>query len=260
MSSTRPPQDVLLRPSATSRHPSADGTDWTGTWVGVGFAEQLAEVGAVLPATIGHHGAHVRRTDDGLAAAINARPFGGCMSIPVHCGSTRNVRCPQVSCAFSEDGGVLDGTNDPTGAARAGFVGDGRRTVALPLAQWGSVMFVIVTMTDPPPLPIPADVNLDDGRVVAIGQLQAPANWLVSPMRAASLAAAGLAADLGPSCVDVDVTAVAPNVAVVRRGSATLAVLSRPSGSTRSALVWALSTSDGPCAIDPRSVGRLLSS
>lgn len=101
-------RDLLLTPVSSARHPSADITDWTGTWVCVGLAEQLTEVGAILPATIGQHAAHVRLTEAGPVAALNARPFGGCLSVPVHCGSTRNVRCPHRACAFSEDGPVLD--------------------------------------------------------------------------------------------------------------------------------------------------------
>ena len=55
----------------------------------------------------------------------------------------------KLACAFSEDGGVLDDTTDPTGAGRLGFVGDGRRIVELPLAQWGPLIFVNVTITEP---------------------------------------------------------------------------------------------------------------
>jgi hypothetical protein len=233
MNSTAAQQNLLLQPSSTAQHPSAETADWTGTWVCVGFATQVGEVGAVLPATIGYHAAHVRRTDDGLIAAINARPFGGCVSIPVHCGSTQNVRCPQRACAFSEDGGILDSTTDPTGAARAGFIGDGRRTaVTLPLAQWGPLLFVNVTMATPPPLPIADESHLDELEAVTIGQRLVSGNWLDTPPRAASAVAEALR--------DAEVTTIAPNLALVRHGHDTLAVLSRPAGHTRSTLVWAL--------------------
>jgi len=226
--------NLLLRPASTGQHPAAETADWTGTWVCVGLAEQLSEVGAVLPATVGYHGAHVRRTEDGLMAAINARPFGGCVSIPVHCGSTRNVRCPHLACAFSEDGDVLDSRTDPSGASRAQFLGDGRRTVRLPLAQWGSLLFVNVTMTEPPPLPIAVTPAPDDSEVVATGLRLVPGNWLDTPLRAASAIAGTLDGDR--TCV----TAVAPNLALVHYGTDTFVVLSRPAGHTRSTLVWAL--------------------
>jgi len=181
MNSTVAQGNLLLTPTSTGHHPSAETTDWTGTWVCLGLAEQLADVGAVLPATIGYHATHVRRTEDGLVAAINARPFGGCVSVPVHCGSTQNVRCPQLACAFSEDGGVLDSRTDPSGASRAHFLGDGRRTVRLPLAQWGPLLFVNVTMTEPPPLPIADTPSPDDSEVVATGLRLVPGNWLGTP-------------------------------------------------------------------------------
>jgi hypothetical protein len=241
-----PHRNLLLHSTATARHPSADATDWSGTWICVGLTGQLTQVGAVLPATIGTHGAHVRRTEDGLTAAINARPFGGCVSIPVHCGSTRNVRCPQLSCAFSEDGGVLDDTTDPTGAGRRGFVGDGRRTVRLPLAQWGPLIFVNVTMTEPPPLPVEDPASLAENLVVATGQRLVSGNWLDTPTRSA----VAIAESLGAAGPDAD--APAPNLAVVRAGPDTIAVFSRPAGHTRSTVVWAVIASrNGPLTAPP---------
>ncbi|MET0897539.1 MAG: hypothetical protein ABWY45_06470 [Mycobacterium sp.] len=247
--------NLLLSPTSTGRHPAADTSDWTGIWVCVGLVEQLTEVGAVLPATIGYHGAHVRRTEDGLLAAINARPFGGCVSIPVHCGSTRNVRCPQLACAFSEDGGVLDSRTDPGGTARVGFLGDGRRTVTLPLAQWGSLLFVNVTMARPPSLPIAETPALDDSQVVATGRQVVAGNWLGSPLKAATAFAVS-AKDTGSP--DVDITTVAPNVALARYGTDTFVAFSRPAGHTRSTVIWALlSVAGTDSSIDPRRMDRV---
>ena len=222
--------NMLLTPSSTGRHPAADTTDWSGRWVAVGLAGQLTESGAVLPATIGYHAVHVRRTGDGPIAAFNARPFGGCLSVPVHCGSTRNVKCPHLACAFSADSGVLDSATDPSGAARTEFIGDGRRSVRVPLAQWGPVLFVNVTLTEPPPLQV-GDVPVPTGRVVASGSRPVPGNWLGAAVRAAS-DVAGVRA--GSAVVTVE-----PNLAMVRHGPVTYLALSRPAGHTRSTLVWA---------------------
>jgi nitrite reductase/ring-hydroxylating ferredoxin subunit len=216
-------KELLLQPSSTSRHSSAESSDWTGTWVGVGFADDLTEEGAVLPATVGHHGVHVRRTGAGLVAAINARPFGGCMSVPVHCASTGNVRCPHLACAFSADAGILDNNSDPGGRARREFIGDGRRTVELPLRQWGSVLFLNLTLAAPGPLSVPAAPR---GRTVATGSRPVPGSWLVAARREA--------AELGGLVCEVP-----PNVALVQRGTATVVVISRPAGPTRSTLLWA---------------------
>ncbi|WP_199254093.1 Rieske (2Fe-2S) protein [Mycolicibacterium mengxianglii] len=228
------PRNLMLQPASAGRHSSADPTDWTDTWVCVGLAEQLTEVGAVLPATIGYHAAHVRRTADGLVAAINARPFGGCMSIPVHCGSTQNVACPHRACAFSADGDVLDSATDPGGRARAEFVGDGRRTITLPLAQWSSLLFVNVTMDRPAPLPMAQTCVPDDLVALAAGSTVVSGGWLVTPQRVACAVADALGAG------DADVDAPTPNLAVLRHGADTFVALSRPAGHTRSTVVWAL--------------------
>lgn len=249
--------NLLLQSSSAGRHGSADTADWSGTWVCVGFVEQLTEVGAVLPATIGHHAVHVRRTAAGLLAAINARPFGGCMSVPVHCASTRNVKCPHLACAFSADDGVLDAGTDPDGRARVEFIGDGRRTVEVSLAQRGPLLFVNVTLEGPPPLPI--ECRIPPGPQVAAGSQLVPGNWLTTPQRAASTVGAALGSL-------VEVSAVAPNLALVRAGPDTYAVLSHPAGPTRSTLVWALhrrpgsapvldggAVRDGMCAMSRRA-------
>lgn len=240
-------QDLLLQPESAGRHCAADPDDWTGIWVCVGFADQLTEVGAVLPATIGYHATHVRRTDSGLMAAINARPFGGCMSVPVHCGSTRNVRCPHLACAFSADGGVLDSLTDPEGRARAEFIGDGRRTVELPLASWGPLLFVNVTMSAPVPLPIADRPGLDGLVSVAGGSRPVSGSWLSTPQRSASAVAHALGAGEARA-TGAQVSEVPPNLALLRSGTDLFAVVSRPAGHTRSTLVWALLRPPGATA------------
>lgn len=234
--------DLVLTAASSGRHPAADVTDWTGTWVCAGLAEQLTDVGAVLPVTIGRHATHVRRTADGLVAALNARPFGGCLSVPVHCGSTRNVKCPHRACAFSEDGGVLDDRSDPTGTARAEFVG--RRTVELPLAQWGSLLFVNVTMRKPPHLTVP-DVGWDGVRIVDTGSETVAGNWLTTPARVATRI---IETRPGARLVEIG-----PNLVVITAGSDVCAVYSRPAGKNRSTVVWA---DFAPCsAAEGASVG-----
>lgn len=239
----------LLRPASVGMHPSADRGDWTDTWVGVGFVEQLTEVGAVLPATIGYHAAHVVRSPTGPRAAINARPFGGCMSVPVHCGSTRNVRCPHRACAFSEDGGVLDTRNDPHGRARAEFVGDGRRIVEVPLTQWGSLLFVNITLSAPAAPAFPA--ASPHGAVAAAGSVLVSGNWCSAPSRAAAAVTAALGGD---------VTVVSPNVVVVGFSSAsetaTFAILGRPAGQLRSILVWQVF--GDPATVGPQVAHRVM--
>lgn len=220
--------NLLLQPASTGRHSSADTADWTGVWVAVGFAGQLTETGAILPATIGHHAIHVRRSADGLTAAFNARPFGGCMSVPVHCAATHHVRCPHLACAFSADSGVLDSTTDPGGRARAEFTGDGRRRVELPLVPWGPLLLVNVTLELPAP---PAAAGAPPpGPVVAAGSRPASGDWLTAPLPAAAAAA--------ETSGGTPVT-VAPNLTIVRHRAGLFVALGRPAGPSRSTVVWA---------------------
>lgn len=173
---------VLLR-----RRPKAEVEDWTGRWVCVGFAEQLTRAGDVLPATVTGHAVHVRRAADGtLAASFNARPFGGCMSVPVQCAGARKIRCPHLACAFSEDPGVLGEHNDPEGKARRQFVGaDPARLVPVPLATWGSLLFVHIAAAPAPALEtvlaplrsgrralVPADL-----RATAVAEQEVAVGW-----------------------------------------------------------------------------------
>jgi hypothetical protein len=177
-----------LRPVAlTRRRPPAAAEDWTGRWICVGFADQLAHAGDVLPATVSGHAVHVRRAGDGtLAAAFNARPFGGCMSVPVQCAGVRKIRCPHLACGFSEDPGVLSDDNDPDRTARRQFVGaDATRLVPVPLARWGPLLFVHVSPVPAPPfeavlaplrtgprIPVPEDL-----RATAVAEQELPLGW-----------------------------------------------------------------------------------
>jgi hypothetical protein len=173
---------VLMR-----RRPQAEAEDWTGRWVCVGFADQLRRAGDVLPATVTGHAVHVRRRTDGtLAAAFNARPFGGCMSVPVQCAGARKIRCPHRACAFSEDPPVLGNDNDPEGTARRQFVGaDPDRLVPVPLSRWGPLLFVHIAPTPAPALeavltplrtgprgPVPEDL-----RATAIAEQELALGW-----------------------------------------------------------------------------------
>lgn len=183
---------AALRPVAFSRRrPQAEAEDWTGRWICVGFADQLAHAGDVLPATVSGHAVHVRRAGDGtLAAAFNARPFGGCMSVPVQCVGARKIRCPHLACGFSEDPGVLGDDNDPDRTARRQFVGaDPTRLVPVPLARWGPLLFVHVATVHAPPLeavlaPLrmgPGALAPEDLEATAIADQELPLGWRAGP-------------------------------------------------------------------------------
>jgi hypothetical protein len=211
-----------LRPVAfTRRRPQAEAEDWTGRWICVGFADQLAHVGDVLPATVSGHGLHVRRAEDGtLAAAFNARPFGGCMSVPVQCVGARKIRCPHLACGFSEDPGVLGDDNDPDRTARRQFVGaDPARLVPVPLARWGPLLFVHVATFPAPPLePVMASLRTGSGALVPedlratdVAEQQFPLGWRAGPRAvAATLASRWGAGPLREQLADGVSTLIAP--------------------------------------------------
>jgi hypothetical protein len=173
------PPDTL-RPVVYARRRGARAApleDWTSTWVCVGFAEQLRRPGDLLPATITGHALHVRRCDDGgLQAALNARPFGGCMSIPLQCAGARKIRCPHAGCAFSEDPELVSPQTDEGARMLPQFVGfDPARLVPVRLERWGSLLFV--NLSREPAVPLAAALAPLDAamRPAALDDLQAAA-------------------------------------------------------------------------------------
>jgi hypothetical protein len=266
-----PPASVrdhaALRPVVfTRRRPRADAEaeDWTGRWVCVGFADQLRHGGDLLPATVSGHAVHVRRAGDGtLAAAFNARPFGGCMSVPVQCAGARKIRCPHLACGFSEDPGVLGDANDPERTARRQFVGaDPTRLVPVPLAQWGPLLFVHVATVPAPPLdavlaplrmgpgaPVPEDL-----RAIAVAEQDLPLGWRTGARAVvATLATRCGAGTLREQQIDAVSTLTAPagagqlscylvwpHLVLARLPDRVLAALLRPVGPERCSVLSAV--------------------
>lgn len=251
----------------TRRRPGAAGVlrpgDWTDRWMCVGFADQLRSPGDVLPATLGLHAIHVRRDEVGLNAAFNAKPFGGCMSIPLQCAGAKKIRCPHLACAFSEDPGVLGETTDPAGGLRRQFVGDHPdRLVSIPLAPIGPLLFVYVGFSSPePPDWLSARVmDCLQGARTATGITEhvVAASWRAGPVHSA----AALAARHGPTSIrnasapprrvasgedglDASDGLVAGNLVLGRLHDVTVAALYRPLGAQRSSVLSAVLLSDG---------------
>ncbi|HEY0285394.1 MAG TPA: hypothetical protein VGC62_00010 [Pseudomonas sp.] len=77
---------------------------WTREWVCIGTAQDLPQVGDLLPYTLGHHGIHVRRQADGsLLGAFNQAQHGGCRVVPDQCQGGTKTRCSFTSCGYSRD-------------------------------------------------------------------------------------------------------------------------------------------------------------
>lgn len=91
---------------------------WTRHWICVGFSDAIPNPGDLLPYTVGHHGIHIRRDEDGsLHGYFNFAQHGGCRFIPRQCQTGRKTNCFYTSCGQSRDRDVLhanaDGSDTP---------------------------------------------------------------------------------------------------------------------------------------------------
>lgn len=84
-----------------------DETIWTYDWICVGGADLTPAIGDLLPYTIGTHGLHVQRTEDGFEARFNKAQHGGCRAIPLQCKTGTKTRCSFTSCGYSRDRDVI---------------------------------------------------------------------------------------------------------------------------------------------------------
>jgi len=85
-----------------------DENIWTRTWVCIGHAAAIPNRGDLLPYTVGNHGIHVRRCEDGvLRGYFNFAQHGGCRFVPRQCQTGRKTSCFYTSCGHSRDRDVL---------------------------------------------------------------------------------------------------------------------------------------------------------
>jgi len=92
---------------------------WTRMWVCIGTEGEFAGSGDMLPYTVGNHGIHVQRSDDGsLVGRFNMAQHGGCRAVPLQCQTGVKTKCSFASCGYSRDRGVIPaselGENTPT--------------------------------------------------------------------------------------------------------------------------------------------------
>lgn len=89
---------------------------WSRRWVAVGFDSDIPKPGDLLPFTVGNHGVHVERLQQGgLVGRFNKAQHGGCRFIPQQCQNGAKTRCSYTSCGYSRDEGALryDQLDDP---------------------------------------------------------------------------------------------------------------------------------------------------
>jgi hypothetical protein len=121
-----------------------DEAVWTRDWICVGSHEAIPDVGDLLPFTIGTHGLHVQRAEDGLKARFNKAQHGGCRIVPLQCQTGAKTKCSFTSCGYSRDRNAIP----------AGELGDGmpemhqylglrpERLLTAHARSWGPLIFV----------------------------------------------------------------------------------------------------------------------
>ena len=92
---------------------------WTRNWIAIGSAKEIPNAGDLLPFTVGHHGIHVQRENDGtLIGRFNKAQHGGCRAVPLQCQTGKKTKCSFTSCGYSRDRHVIRveeiGENTPT--------------------------------------------------------------------------------------------------------------------------------------------------
>lgn len=77
---------------------------WTRSWIAIGTTHQIPNIGDLLPFTVGRHGIHVQRQEDGsLIGRFNKAQHGGCRAIPLQCQTGKKTKCSFTSCGYSRD-------------------------------------------------------------------------------------------------------------------------------------------------------------
>ncbi|QMU60467.1 MAG: ring-hydroxylating oxygenase subunit alpha [Gammaproteobacteria bacterium] len=118
---------------------------WTRNWIAVGFTNEIPNAGDLLPFTVGHHGIHVQRQDDGsLIGRFNKAQHGGCRAVPLQCQTGKKTKCSFTSCGYSRDRNVIRveeiGENTPTMHQYLGLIPE--RLLPVKVEVLGSIIFI----------------------------------------------------------------------------------------------------------------------
>ena len=160
---------------------------WSRSWVAVGTQQEIPNAGDLLPFTIGNHGIHVQRNDDGsLTGRFNKAQHGGCRAVPLQCQTGSKTKCSFTSCGFSRDrdgipAGEL-GDNTPAMHQYLGLVPE--RLLPVKVETWGPFIFANL---DPASHPLMEELDDLPDRVGAYVEqarslgakawLERPSNW-----------------------------------------------------------------------------------
>ncbi len=118
---------------------------WTRSWIAVGTTQQIPNPGDLLPFTVGRHGIHVQREENGdLVGRFNKAQHGGCRAIPLQCQTGKKTKCSFTSCGYSRDQHVIPveeiGENTPTMHQYLGLIPE--RLLPIKVETLGPFIFV----------------------------------------------------------------------------------------------------------------------
>ena len=137
----------MLTPIAYRSKVFADLEDekiWTRSWVCIGSHRDIPSVGDLLPYTVGNHGLHVQRDEEGLIGRYNLAQHGGCRFVPAQCQTGSKTKCSFTSCGYSRDRGVVaaDELGDNTPAMRQYLGFRPERLLPVTVGSHGPLLFV----------------------------------------------------------------------------------------------------------------------
>ena len=137
----------ILTPIAYRSKVFADLEDekiWTRSWICTGSHLEIPNVGDLLPYTVGNHGVHVQRDEEGLIGRYNLAQHGGCRFVPAQCQTGSKTKCSFTSCGYSRDRGAIAadelGDNTPTMRQYLGFRPE--RLLPVKVESQGPLLFV----------------------------------------------------------------------------------------------------------------------
>lgn len=118
---------------------------WTRSWIAIGTTQQIPNTGDLLPFTVGHHGIHVQREEDGsLTGRFNKAQHGGCRAVPLQCQTGKKTKCSFTSCGYSRDQHAIPveaiGENSPTMHQYLGLIPE--RLLPIKVETLGPFIFV----------------------------------------------------------------------------------------------------------------------
>ncbi len=118
---------------------------WTRNWIAIGSTKEIPNPGDMLPYTVGQHGIHVQRENDGnLIGRFNKAQHGGCRAVPAQCQTGKKTKCSFTSCGYSRDRQVIRvkeiGENTPTMHQYLGLIPE--RLLPVKVKTLGSFVFI----------------------------------------------------------------------------------------------------------------------